>query len=210
VTSHQRDPLYQTQSGMTMWLTTVTVDGTWLDGDTGESLPAQTFIGYGADTGDKGVYKAMTGCEKYMLMKTFLISTGDDPESDEKVDKAQAARSAAAGGPRVVRTNRPGSQRGGRPTEPSAPQMAEVGRLIRELQLDGPAMVKLIKQALDKDVAAPEIRAFLTALKPEEVGTLIAAMTAMAATTGPVAEEANTEVEGDDAPTDDDDGFAIA
>ena len=32
--------------------------------------------------GDKGVYKAMTGANKYLLFKLFQIATGDDPEVD--------------------------------------------------------------------------------------------------------------------------------
>lgn len=48
--------------------------------------------GEGQDKGenslDKGIYIAITGCQKYMLLKTFMISTGDDPEGDgpEKKD----------------------------------------------------------------------------------------------------------------------------
>ena len=34
------------------------------------------------DTGDKWVYKAITWAVKYIFMKTFQISTGDDPEKD--------------------------------------------------------------------------------------------------------------------------------
>jgi hypothetical protein len=33
--------------------------------------------------GDKGVYKALTGANKYLLFKLFQIETGDDPEKDE-------------------------------------------------------------------------------------------------------------------------------
>ena len=32
---------------------------------------------------DKALYKAMTGATKYFLYKTFLVSTGDDPERDD-------------------------------------------------------------------------------------------------------------------------------
>ena len=32
--------------------------------------------------GDKGVYKALTGANKYMMFKLFQIATGDDPEVD--------------------------------------------------------------------------------------------------------------------------------
>jgi hypothetical protein len=33
--------------------------------------------------GDKGVYKALTGANKYLLFKLFQIETGDDPEKDD-------------------------------------------------------------------------------------------------------------------------------
>ena len=32
--------------------------------------------------GDKGLYKALTGANKYLLFKLFQIETGDDPEND--------------------------------------------------------------------------------------------------------------------------------
>lgn len=38
--------------------------------------------------GDKGVYKAITGANKYMLFKLFQIETGDDPEVVSDHDKA--------------------------------------------------------------------------------------------------------------------------
>lgn len=34
---------------------------------------------------DKALYKAMTGATKYFLYKTFLVSTGDDPERDDEL-----------------------------------------------------------------------------------------------------------------------------
>ena len=40
-----------------------------------------SMIGEGQDSGDKAVYKAMTGAFKYWLYKTFMVSTGDDPEN---------------------------------------------------------------------------------------------------------------------------------
>lgn len=33
--------------------------------------------------GDKGLYKALTGANKYLLFKMFQIETGDDPERDD-------------------------------------------------------------------------------------------------------------------------------
>jgi len=56
----------------------------------GEVWPEKIMaIGCGNDRakngliGDKGVYKAITGANKYLLFKLFQIETGDDPERDE-------------------------------------------------------------------------------------------------------------------------------
>lgn len=38
--------------------------------------------------GDKGLYKALTGANKYLLFKLFQIETGDDPENDSKQQEA--------------------------------------------------------------------------------------------------------------------------
>lgn len=176
VTSHARDALYTTQSGMTMWLTTISVEGTWIDGETGETLPASTFIGYGADTGDKGVYKAMTGAEKYMLMKGFLISTGDDPEADEKVDKTAAA-AGAAGGARVVRGGQAGVQRGGKSSLATTAQVSEIARLAKELGLDADSIVPVIAKIIGTEPGEGQtIRAWLGALTSEKASSIIAAL----------------------------------
>jgi hypothetical protein len=47
-----------------------------------EELISGTWAGTGTDTGDKGLYKAITGGIKYVLNTNFLIPTGDDPEND--------------------------------------------------------------------------------------------------------------------------------
>ena len=49
--------------------------------------------GEGADTQDKGIGKAMTYAYKYMLLRTFAIPTGEDPDkisSDEISDNIKA------------------------------------------------------------------------------------------------------------------------
>lgn len=65
----------------TSFITTVTTQHVIVDADTGES---QTVLstGQGHDSLDKGVFKAITGANKYFLQKTFMISGEDDPESD--------------------------------------------------------------------------------------------------------------------------------
>lgn len=176
---HDMHDLYKTQSGNIMYLTIVTVDFTWVDGETGETLPPQRFMGYGADTGDKGLPKALTAATKYALMKTFLISTGDDPESDERVDRAVPAN-GDSGQPRVSRRAPSGTQqRGGRSTVPTQPQITELRRLAGEAKLTPENYVKLIGSTLgvdvsDVDTSKPaDIRNFVQRLSSEQVGRLI-------------------------------------
>lgn len=63
-------------------LTVLEMEMEFLDGETGETL-LKPWRGYGSDKEDKGGYKAMTGAEKYFLLKTFLMPTGDDPEAED-------------------------------------------------------------------------------------------------------------------------------
>lgn len=55
------------------------------DASTGENIIV-TASGVGHDSGDKAIYKAMTGCSKYAYWKGFALATGDDPEGDIKTD----------------------------------------------------------------------------------------------------------------------------
>ena len=59
----------------------------------GESSFTVFSFGESEDTGDKGLYKAVTGAMKYFLSKNFMISTGDDPEtaSPEKDGERKSA-----------------------------------------------------------------------------------------------------------------------
>lgn len=45
--------------------------------------------------GDKGLYKALTGANKYLLFKLFQIETGNDPEESSGDRDRQAANDAA-------------------------------------------------------------------------------------------------------------------
>jgi hypothetical protein len=70
-------------------VTTIKMTATFACGDGGATFTT-SWLGSGQDAGDKGVYKALTGGVKYLLMKNFLVSTGDDPEQED-------AQPAAAG-----------------------------------------------------------------------------------------------------------------
>jgi hypothetical protein len=176
VVSHSMTDLYTTGSGLQMRLSEVVMEFQFIDGDTGEVSPMATFPGHGADTGDKGIYKAMTGAEKYFLMKTFLVSTGDDPEADEKVDKATAAKAATAG-PRVVRGNVAGVERGGKSEKVTEAQIKEMSRLTKEAGLNAITVIPVINKVLGTkwalDMTAATLRSALANLSSTDGGKLI-------------------------------------
>jgi hypothetical protein len=60
-------------------LSTVNTKYKIVDIDTGQS-EVVVSSGTGADTQDKGVGKAMTYSYKYLLLRTFAIPTGEDPD----------------------------------------------------------------------------------------------------------------------------------
>ena len=54
---------------------------TFADGDTGAAKTIR-WEGEAHDSQDKGINKAVTAAVKYCLLKTFLMSTGDDSDPD--------------------------------------------------------------------------------------------------------------------------------
>ena len=88
------------------------------DSESGETLEG-IGIGYSNDDSDKGFYKAYTGAVKYFFAKTFLVSTGDDPETATPEER-EAAKKAKRDKPQ------PESASGPRRTE-NALQTAEGG-----------------------------------------------------------------------------------
>lgn len=81
-----RETPKKTRDGSPVHLVFVRTKHTFHDGETGESLEAFGY-GSGEDSGDKAVYKAITGAMKYFASKNFLMSTGDDPEKDSEEGK---------------------------------------------------------------------------------------------------------------------------
>jgi len=72
-----------------MWeLVTVRARITIIDSETGAMMETEG-IGQGYDGGDKALSKAQTQARKYALLLALNISTGEDPEADERTDKAQ-------------------------------------------------------------------------------------------------------------------------
>lgn len=86
---------YQTRGGKDAFLVTVKLEVTFVDTDSGEHFSA-VFYGDGSDSDDKAIYKAITGAQKYALMKTFLVATGDDVEKDDASPSEKTQTTAVA------------------------------------------------------------------------------------------------------------------
>lgn len=91
-------------------VTTVTLDVTFIDGDSGQTFTFQ-MAGAGQDGGDKGIMKAISAAVKYAQLKALSLPTGDDPEADDATDRAQAqpVPAPAARAPARAPTREPGS-----------------------------------------------------------------------------------------------------
>lgn len=77
-----------TMSGGMWELVTVRARISIIDSETGAMVETDG-IGQGYDGGDKSLSKAQTQARKYALLLALNISTGEDPEADERTDKAQ-------------------------------------------------------------------------------------------------------------------------
>jgi len=71
-----------TSKGTKQFLTVVKGIYHFVDIDNPGEAVNGTWFGTGSDTGDKGLYKAITGGIKYVLNTNFLIPSGDDPENE--------------------------------------------------------------------------------------------------------------------------------
>jgi hypothetical protein len=82
-----------TRSNKPEIVTTVIMDYLFVDAETGATLHFR-MAGAGQDVSDKGLMKAITAASKYAELKSFHLSTGDDPDADgpgERVDPEPGA-----------------------------------------------------------------------------------------------------------------------
>lgn len=74
---------------------------------------------------DKGLYKAITGGIKYWLFKTFLISSGDDPEGDQNNRPTQNKREPS-------QQQKPKQESANRPTKLQIARIREAKSLLTD------------------------------------------------------------------------------
>src|SRR5512141_37793 len=175
VVDESREPdAVQERSG-TSALTRVTIEYTVTDGK--ETIRFK-MPGYGVDRSDKGVYKAVTGRMKYVLMKLFLIETGDDPERDA----AQTETSGA--GVSITGSQEEGIEKGGRSRKITRYQLQRITATMREKNMDRAVLLKIINSEFGAELVLPEIAEdatrmvlqFLQELESEDAGQLIKAL----------------------------------
>lgn len=95
----------QTRSGSTQFYCSLHVKGTFHDAESGESLES-SVVGWGADTGDKAPYKALTGALKYIMRCTYLIPDENDPENDKHEPEEVESGSVKQEKPKIQRKPR--------------------------------------------------------------------------------------------------------
>lgn len=161
----------QERSG-TSTLTHVDVEYTVTDGK--ESF--KFFMpGEGADRGDKGIYKAITGSMKYALYKLFEIETGDDPERDSPGESAPDV---------VISQSDESAEKGGRSKVATKYQIQRISATMREKGIDRSQLLQVISDELGIDLQLPEddteqgktILKFLQELSNQDAGALVHAL----------------------------------
>jgi hypothetical protein len=141
---------HTTSKGNMEYITTMDIEFTFIDGESGETLTF-TMAGEGVDTADKGVYKGITGTQKYALMKAFMIPTGDDPELDEDEDKPS---------PPPPPRQAPPQTQGNTERRPSEPQLKRLFAIARSHSIDDAmlkkAMLDMFNKTSTKDLTLDE------------------------------------------------------
>jgi len=86
--------------------------------------------------GDKGLYKALTGANKYLLFKLFQIETGDDPEVECAGDKGQQKEPDSTVTPEEVKAIFAGNDTGD-PQLATAQEIDDLKATLKEFKLMG-------------------------------------------------------------------------
>jgi hypothetical protein len=116
----------------------VTTLHTFRDAETGEELSVKG-AGVGWDTGDKGVYKAITGATKYALMKNFMVTDEQEPEGG-----TQHPEAAPAGAKGHKRT-RPYEEETGEGDQKATTDMLELKSFLTENKIPEGFLLRMLQ-----------------------------------------------------------------
>ncbi|RJQ53414.1 MAG: hypothetical protein C4521_07730 [Actinobacteria bacterium] len=120
----------ETRNG-TQTITKVHMRFTFVDSETGEMFTVP-WLGEGMDGQDKGINKAIVSAVKYLLLKTFLIPTGDDTENEGDPERSvyRGQEKPKSGKPKP---ETPPKSETPAMVDPNAPMTAEQQEQIEEL-----------------------------------------------------------------------------
>lgn len=162
-------PSGSTSGGASKNLTTVDMKFTIEDGESGETRTI-SMGGQGIDPGDKGIYKAETGANKYALLKLFQIPTGDDPELDSDDGKVrggakqQQKQQSQQQRPNNQQSQQQGQQQSGQQKQPA------IEAYGLWLNLDFPKLMEIINAARAQKGAPPVMH--FNQMDPEWTATI--------------------------------------
>ncbi len=127
----------------------------FIDIETG-AMHSVRSVGDGVDSGDKGIYKALTGAVKYALRNNFLVS---DPTADPEADPNGSRPAEAQDRPRSVQERKVKENLSPAPKEAPEDEQGLPQAFRTKLfavaaaahpDLDRPAVVALVKEATKK------------------------------------------------------------
>jgi hypothetical protein len=158
-------PSGNTSGGASKNLTTVDMKFTIEDGESGETRTI-SMGGQGIDPGDKGIYKAETGANKYALLKLFQIPTGDDPELDDDGGGKARGGSNQQQKPQQQSQQRP-QQQGSNSNNQKQPPIEAYGLWLK---LEFPKLMEIINAARAQKGAPPVMH--FNQMDPEWTATI--------------------------------------
>jgi len=115
---------HTTQQGKSWYFTELTMHYTWVNAEKPDETIPVSWYGQGLDDGEKGVGKALTYAEKYLILKTFNVPTDkDDPDAHAAPEREQPPRRQEPPPGPGTKEHRVGQ------TVPNAPSEKQIGRL---------------------------------------------------------------------------------
>jgi hypothetical protein len=142
-----------TGKGNTEYIYKANMRFTFFDAETGESLTG-CMSGEGQDNGDKALYKSISGTQKYILMKTFMVTDHMDPEGDPTVDERNSGKASTPSKPSNQPITPPPPQNGntGQTGTSGGAITARVYKLREELKWEWADLNKFASQALGREI----------------------------------------------------------
>lgn len=181
VSHHTLKSAGKSKGGSNIYEARVIMDFVWTDG---EERFTNRFAGSAFDTGDKAYWKAYSNTMKYALLKTLLLSTGEDAEQDsheiQTQNHAPASRESASSDRPVAESNPSGSTGSGASLPHgmiSKPQNSRIWAISRGLKIEKNALYDLAAALVGddwsgslKDISSAQASTLIDLLQDVEQG----------------------------------------